>query len=71
MQQISRLTPQVMVRGEERYLRDADIAARIRTLLLAGIRAAVLWRQLGGSKWRLFIGRKKYLAASRKFLSYH
>ena len=69
--EISQLTPQVMVRGEERHLRDTDIAARIRTLLLAGIRAAVLWRQLGGSKWRLFIGRKRYLAASRKFLSYH
>jgi high frequency lysogenization protein len=62
---ISHLRPRIMVAGEENYLLNAETAARIRTLLLAGIRAAVLWRQLGGSKWKLLFARKRYLAAAR------
>ncbi len=63
---ISNLEPRIMVRGDQSHLQNTDNAARIRTLLLAGIRAAVLWRQLGGSKWKLFLSRKKYVAAARK-----
>jgi high frequency lysogenization protein len=40
-------------------------------LLLAGIRAAVLWQQLGGNRWSLFWSRKKYVATAHKFLSYN
>ncbi len=70
-QTISKLTPRVMVRGDQRHLAVVDTAARIRSLLLAGVRAAVLWQQLGGSRWRLLFSRRKYLTAARKFLSYH
>jgi high frequency lysogenization protein len=45
---IGTLRPRIIVSGDSRYLSDADDAARIRTLLLSGIRAAVLWRQAGG-----------------------
>ncbi|MGD8349299.1 MAG: DUF489 family protein, partial [Gammaproteobacteria bacterium] len=41
-------------------------AARVRASLLAGIRAAVLWRQLGGNKWKLLFARKKYVAIARQ-----
>ncbi len=51
---ISSLSPRIIVRGEQNYLRNDDNAAKIRSLLLAGIRAAVLWQQLGGSRWKLF-----------------
>jgi len=34
------------------------LANKIRTLLLAGIRAAVLWRQMGGNRWQLLFSRK-------------
>lgn len=67
---ISVLSPRIIVRGEQSYLRNDDNAAKIRTLLLAGIRAAVLWQQLGGNRWSLFWSRKKYVATARKFLSY-
>ena len=67
---ISDLSPRIIVRGEQNYLRNADNAARIRALLLAGIRAAVLWQQLGGNRWSLFWSRKKYVTAAKKFLSY-
>lgn len=68
---ISGLRPRIIVRGEQAYLRNDDSAARIRTLLLAGIRAAVLWQQLGGNRWSLFWSRRKYVATARKFLSYN
>ena len=42
--------------------RNADI---IRALLLSGIRAAFLWRQLGGRRWSLLLRRKKLLQAAQ------
>ena len=44
-----------------RYLQQSANAAKIRTLLFAGVRAARLWRQLGGSRWQLVFGRRKLL----------
>jgi high frequency lysogenization protein len=67
---ISTLSPRIIVHGEQNYLRNDDNAAKIRALLLAGIRAGVLWQQLGGNRWNLFWSRKKYVATARKFLSY-
>lgn len=68
---ISGLSPRIIVRGEQSYLRNTDNAAKIRVLLLAGIRAAVLWQQLGGNRWSLFWSRKKYVATAQKFQSYN
>jgi high frequency lysogenization protein len=65
---ISSLNPRIIVRGDQNYLRNNDNAARIRALLLAGIRAAVLWQQLGGSKWNLIWSRKKYVNSAKRFL---
>ena len=58
----------MMVRGEQNYLSNPDNAGKIRVLLLAGIRAAVLWHQLGGSKWKLMIFRKKYVRSANQIL---
>lgn len=58
-QTASTLKPRVMVAGEQRYLSDPQNANQIRTLLLAGIRSALLWRQAGGSKWRILFLRKR------------
>lgn len=65
---ISTIKPRVMVQGEQVYLRNPDTAGKIRTLLLAGIRAAVLWQQLGGSKWKLVFSRKKYAITANQLL---
>lgn len=43
----------IQVTGEPRHLQNAENADKIRALLLAGIRAAVLWRQNGGKRWQL------------------
>ncbi len=65
---ISTVKPQVIVQGEQAYLTNPDTAGKIRTLLLAGIRAAVLWHQLGGSKWKLVFWRKKYALSANQLL---
>lgn len=66
---ISLMQPRIIVRGEQNYLSNTDNAAKVRSLLLAGIRAAVLWHQLGGSKWKLLFSRKKYLENAKRLLS--
>jgi high frequency lysogenization protein len=58
---ISELGPRIVVQGEQNHLSNPEIAARVRALLLAGIRAAVLWRQAGGSRWKLLLGRKRLI----------
>ncbi len=68
-QTISQLQPRIVVRGEQIILSDADNAARVRALILAGIRSAVLWHQLGGSKWKLIFSRKKYVDCAKRLLS--
>ncbi|MGF1614553.1 MAG: high frequency lysogenization protein HflD [Gammaproteobacteria bacterium] len=54
-QSLSTLTPRILVMGEPRYLQNRENVHKIRALLLAGVRGAVLWRQLGGSRWRLLL----------------
>ena len=58
---ISTFRTRIQVSGDIRYLQSTINANKIRALLLAGIRSAMLWRQCGGSRWQLFMGRKKLL----------
>ncbi len=62
---LSKLTPKVMVEGAGRWLEQPAIVTRIRALLLAAVRAAVLWRQSGGSYWNLFWERRKMAQLAR------
>lgn len=55
----------IKVSGSAQHLQNTQNADIIRALLLAGIRAAFLWRQLGGHRWRLLLQRKKLLQASQ------
>ena len=58
---ISTLMPRIMVNGEQRFLADPDNANKIRALLLAAIRSAVLWRQCGGTRFQLLFSRSSTL----------
>lgn len=58
----------VMITGKEEYLQQDDIMQRIRALLLAGLRAAVLWRQVGGNRLQLFFSRAKLAEATNILL---
>lgn len=61
-QQVSDLSPRIMVKGNELHLQNTDNQHRIRSLLLAGLRSAVLWNQLGGSRFAILFQRKKQLS---------
>lgn len=56
-QTLSTLRPRILVKGEPRHLQNRENVNKIRALLLAGVRGAVLWRQLGGSRRRLLVWR--------------
>lgn len=56
---ISTLSHRIQVNGQEDYLQNDYVSNRVRSLLLAGIRSAVLWHQLGGRRWRLILYRKR------------
>ncbi|MFT4862170.1 MAG: high frequency lysogenization protein [Pseudohongiellaceae bacterium] len=56
---ISSLSYRIQVQGRSDHLKNETIAKQIRALLLAGIRAAVLWHQVGGRRWRLLIYRSR------------
>ena len=65
---ISTISPRIMVIGDQQYLSNQSTANRIRSILLAGIRAAMLWRQCGGSRWKLLLFRQSILAETRRLL---
>ncbi|MCG6966229.1 MAG: high frequency lysogenization protein HflD [Chromatiaceae bacterium] len=67
-ERISTLGPRIMIRGEPLHLQNPDNAARIRAVLLAGVRAAVLWRQAGGKKWQLLLRRRAIAGLARDML---
>jgi high frequency lysogenization protein len=48
----------IKVTGSMQQLQDPTNADIIRALLLAGVRSAFLWRQLGGRRWKLLLQRK-------------
>jgi len=65
---LSTLTPRIMVNGDPELLRSPETGARIRACLLAGIRAAHLWRQCGGRHWHLVVRRRALVEAARQIL---
>ena len=65
---ISTLTPRIMVQGEHGYINNSDNANKVRALLLAGIRSAVLWHQCGGSRIQILFNRRAYITEAEKIL---
>lgn len=65
---ISQLKPKIMVQGNPHYLNQATVVAEIRALLLAAVRSAVLWRQLGGNYWDFLFSRKAMVEAIQRHL---
>jgi high frequency lysogenization protein len=66
---LSTLKPRVIVQGNGIHLARPEIVARIRAALLAAVRAAVLWRQMGGNHLRLFLGRRRLADRARALRS--
>lgn len=66
---ISPLGSRIQVIGRQDQLARPEIQNRIRAALLAGIRAGILWQQVGGSRWQFFFSRRKILAAIQSLYS--
>lgn len=69
LKSLSTLSPRIMVSGAPVHLNNPENANRIRALLLAGIRAAILWRQSGGSRLTLLLRRNALLRETRRLLA--
>ncbi|MFT2110170.1 high frequency lysogenization protein HflD [Marinomonas sp. 2405UD68-3] len=60
---LSNLSFRIQVQGDSRFLQQGHIAEQVRAILLSGVRAAILWRQLGGRRWHFIFKRKALLHA--------
>jgi high frequency lysogenization protein len=67
-QTISTLSPRIVINGRPQHLQIDRTVDWIRTLLFAGLRSAVLWRQMGGGRFNLMFGRKKMLEQAETLL---
>lgn len=66
--EVSPVGPRVLVQGNPVYLGQPDVVGEVRATLLAALRSAVLWRQLGGSYWDFLFGRRALVQAGRDWL---
>ncbi len=65
---ISQLQPRVIIAGQPYHLKNNEVTEQIRAILLAGIRSAVLWKQVGGSHLQLLFKRKAYIQQAEQLL---
>lgn len=65
---VSPVGAKIQVAGEPAQLKQPLVQHKIRALLLAAVRAAVLWRQLGGKRRHILFNRTKILASTEKAL---
>ncbi len=62
----SQLPQRIKVTGSAQHLENEQNADIVRSLLLAGIRSAYLWRQLNGRRWKLAFQRKSMLQTAQE-----
>ena len=67
---ISPIGAKIQVAGEPALLQQSDNQNKVRALLLAGVRAAVLWRQLGGKRRHILFNRKNILLGTEQALDF-
>lgn len=69
LENISTYRFRIHVMGNPTHISNAENLCKIRTLLLAGIRSCVLWRQIGGNRLHLFLARKKIVETANHILN--
>ncbi len=62
---LSPLGHRIQVYGKPELLKQQLTQNKIRALLLAGIRSAVLWRQMGGKRRHFFFAKRKIIAIAK------
>lgn len=63
---VSPLGRKIQVGGDPALLKREDNQYRVRSALLAGVRAAVLWRQLGGRRRHILLNRQQILKSAQQ-----
>ena len=66
---VSPVTRKIQVAGDPTLLKRPDNQHRVRAILLAGVRAAVLWRQLGGKRRHILFNRQQILDSAEHTLN--
>jgi high frequency lysogenization protein len=66
---VSPVARKIQVAGDPEILKRPDNQHRVRAILLAGLRAAVLWRQLGGKRRHILFNRPQILASAQQTLN--
>ena len=70
-EKVSPLGAKIMVQGNPVYLAQQQVVSEVRAALLAALRAAVLWRQVGGNYWDFFLSRGKMAQVARELQGLH
>lgn len=65
---LSTFKVRIQVSGNPNHLQNKLNAAKIRALLLSGIRAAMLWRQVGGRRWQLVFQRGRVTQTTKSLI---
>lgn len=65
---ISPIATKIQISGEPTILKQNINQHKIRALLLAGVRSAVLWRQLGGKRRTILFARSKIVDCAQTLL---
>lgn len=66
---ISPLGPRIQVTGSPAILQNSQVQNKVRATLLAGIRSAVLWQQVGGGRLQLMFSRNRLVNEARAILA--
>lgn len=67
---VSPLGPRIQVTGSPAILQNPQVQAKVRATLLAGIRAAVLWQQVGGSRLQLMFSRNRLFKQAQNIVAH-
>jgi high frequency lysogenization protein len=66
---ISSLGGRIQIYGQPELLKQVAVQHKVRALLLAAVRSAVLWRQAGGSRLNFIFKRRKLVAQAKQLLA--
>lgn len=66
---ISTLGPRIQVTGSPDVLKSTQVQSKVRAALLAGIRATVLWQQVGGGRLQLMFSRGRLVSEAKQILA--
>ena len=69
VESLSLLRPSIIVRGAEGHLQNPNVVAKVRGALLAAVRSAYFWYQLGGRRWHMMFWRRQYGEFARGLLA--